>query len=55
MDKVEHIARSLCIADGVDPNGYTRLGFMGLFGPTVVNWTGYIRQAIAAIEAMEKN
>ena len=54
MEKVERVARALCKADGGDPDGYTRIGFMGLFGPVMVNWTGHIKQAKAAIKAMEQ-
>lgn len=53
MAQVESVARALCKANGSDPDGYTRVGFMGLFGPALVNWTGYVSQAKAAIKSME--
>lgn len=46
---VEAVARAICRYEGIDPDGYTKIGFMGLFGPRKVNWTGYKNIATIAV------
>jgi len=55
MDIIEKVARAICLADGVDPDGIgyaIRAETMNSFGASYPLWKMRIRQAEAAIKAL---